>query len=80
MAYPQDYSIDNALNDLLVGDSKVTDVYFTESGGVIKETAMSNGGYKVEISEPVSSSKGHFSGNYYYDFDGNYTGYKPHNG
>lgn len=77
MGYPQDYGIDNALKELSSG--KISDVTFTESGGVIKEVPLDNGGYKVQMCEPVDSNKGHITADYYYDSNGNYVGYEPHN-
>ena len=41
---------------------------------------MDDGGSRVQINEPVDSEKGHISADYYYDSDGNYTGYSIHNG
>lgn len=78
MGFPQDYSIDNAIKDIATG--KYDDVTFTESGGLITERSMDDGGSRVQINEPVDSEKGHISADYYYDSDGNYTGYSIHNG
>ena len=76
MGYPQDYSIENAIKDLATG--KISDISFTESGGVITETPMSNGGSKVQICEPVDTERGHRTADYYYDKDGNFYDYKIH--
>lgn len=78
MAYPHNYGVDTAINEISHG--KVTNVTFTESGGVIKEIPMSNGGSKVQISEPVNSSKGYITADYYYDKDGNFSSYSQHKG
>ena len=75
---PRDYSVDDAMNDLLVKEgSNVTDVAFTEDGGVIKEHSMSDGSYRVSGHFPTADG-GYVSVDQRFDKNGNSTGIHPH--
>ena len=74
---PSEYSVEDALNDIFSDSSKVTDVTFTDKG-VIREYTNPDGSSKVQICEDADNAKGHVTGDYYFDSNGNYTGYGKH--
>lgn len=74
---PRDYSVDDAMNDLLVKDNNVTDVMLTEDDGVIKEHEMPDGSYRVSGHFPTADG-GYVSVDQRFDKDGNSTGIFPH--
>jgi len=74
---PRDYSVDDAMNDLLVKDNNVTDVMLTEDDGVIKEHKMPDGSYRVSGHFPTADG-GYVSVDQRFDKDGNSTGIFPH--
>ena len=74
---PKDYTVDDALNDMLVNNGKCDEVLFTEDG-VMKAYTNDDDSYKITEYISADNAKGHNSYDFYFDSNGNMTGAGPH--
>ncbi len=68
---PKDYSLENQIQDML----RYGDVTTTDDGLVMKDHPNKS---CVEINIPADNKKGHISYDCFYDENGKYTSFKPH--